>query len=80
MTKPDAPVKPRRGNSKDTRRWCKGVVGREHKWKRISYYEAKFKTPDPDRRAGLLAHWRIDVCERCGRHGNLHFNKTIPSA
>lgn len=29
---PDAPAEPKRGgNKKNTRKWCKGVVGREHK-------------------------------------------------
>ncbi len=32
VTLKEAPAEPRTRSKKDTKKWCKGVVGREHKW------------------------------------------------
>lgn len=45
----------RTGNRKNTKRWCRGVVGREHKYERIErVYYGRFVT-------------RVDKCAACGR-------------
>ncbi len=32
VTMKDAPAEPRTKSKKDTKKWCKGVVGRDHNW------------------------------------------------
>jgi hypothetical protein len=44
---------PRHRSSKDTKRWCRGVVGREHEW------------ADAERRYGHRVVLYIQACRRC---------------
>lgn len=54
----------RHRSRKDTRRWCKGVVGREHRWvyvedfRRANWYAG---------RASAVAS--VLACAQCGQHG-----------
>jgi hypothetical protein len=59
-TKTDA-VPPYRSR-KDRKRWCKGKVGVEHVTKVMPAFPQY-----PDGFLGL-GKWKIDVCEKCGRH------------
>lgn len=56
-TRGDLPPKPRVGNKKDTKRWCKGVVGREHKLQCVRYQEYKNSAIGKD--------WRLLLCTEC---------------
>lgn len=49
------------GSRKDTKRWCRGVVGREHKPVCVSYNELKHSD------ASYPKEWRVLVCETCRR-------------
>lgn len=65
----DSPEGPRL-NSKDTKRWCKGVVGREHDWQVVDYWELTQGRPFMPR--GTRIAWLMDYCTTCGRHGTMH--------
>ena len=54
-----ADVRSPSGSKKDTKRWCRGVVGREHKPECRPYSDP----PTP-----YSAAWRLLVCSTCGRH------------
>jgi hypothetical protein len=47
---------------KDTRRWCKGVAGREHK--PVCMPWRKFGTA---RVGSITDHWRLLACSVCGK-------------
>jgi hypothetical protein len=48
---------------KDTKRWCKGVVGREHVWKRVPWSgTAWLRKQNP---------YVIDECENCKKQVKL---------
>lgn len=49
------PEEPVHRSHKSTRRWCKGVVGREHEYTRTkkSYFG--------------IAHMELDKCSKCGK-------------
>jgi hypothetical protein len=49
---PDDAPRPKPG-SKNTKKWCKGKVGREHK---------------PECRDGHIQGWKNLVCTECGKH------------
>lgn len=46
---------------KDTRRWCKGIVGREHKPECMNYAKLAGRV------TSLSAEWRILACSVCGK-------------
>lgn len=50
------------GKKKNTRKWCKGKVGREHVWSRTAYLTIKW----------LNKSYYCWHCEGCGKqlHGN----------
>lgn len=52
-------------SKKNTKRWCKGKVGREHQGEWVRYYELKH---DGGRMG--KCNWRIFVCKRCQKHLN----------
>lgn len=55
------PIKSKpRGNSKDTKKWCKGVRGRKHKCECVSYQDLK-------RTWWVPASWKVLVCTECGK-------------
>ncbi len=56
-------VRPPGGSKKNTRRWCRGKVGVEHKPVVKGYGEAKHLAGD-----WANFEWEIVVCERCGKH------------
>lgn len=48
-------IRPPSGSKKDTKRWCRGVVGREHEPEcRLSKYS-------------FAQEWRDLVCKKCGK-------------
>lgn len=51
-------------NKKNTKRWCKGKVGREHKPECRVYSHAP---------RGLSINWRVLVCAGCGKHMDFYF-------
>lgn len=53
----DQPV--RHGNNKNTRKWCRGKVGRQHDPEWVSYAEAKNLSTH------IFGHWRIMRCKNC---------------
>lgn len=57
---PDAQVAKPKASKKDTKRWCKGKEGREHKTEVRSYKDAK---------GVKWAHdgWFILICTACGK-------------
>lgn len=45
-------------SKKDTKRWCKGIEGREHEWEMtIPKNDARFKR----------LFWRLNICKNCGK-------------
>lgn len=51
-------------SKKDTRRWCRGKVGRDHNFERKTWYEVHHTA----RRApGYMDKWAYDVCSECGK-------------
>lgn len=50
-----ADVRPPTSNKKDTKKWCRGVVGREH------------KTECRDKRCGISLIYKALVCTECGK-------------
>lgn len=54
-----ADIRPPGGSKKDTKRWCRGRVGREHKPECRTYSEHK--------RVGYGPDWRLLICAECGK-------------
>lgn len=52
---------PGKGSRKDTKRWCKGKVGREHVGVCMNRYEK------------YLIEWRELVCKNCGRRLDTYY-------
>lgn len=65
-------VRPPSGSKKNTKRWCRGVVGREHDAEWQSYVERKHCQ-------GLffeaLKHWSVLVCKSCGKEIKTDYGK-----
>jgi len=53
------PEEPKRSNHKDTKKWCKGVKGRQHDYK----WQLSNKFP-------TSCEWYEDVCQKCSKHRN----------
>jgi hypothetical protein len=51
---------PKHRSSKNTRRWCKGVVGREHSPECVPY-------PCPPSNTSSSHYWRNWQCSTCGK-------------
>ena len=51
--------RPPSGSGKNTKRWCRGKVGREHKPECRSYNEVKRVTFAPE--------WKLLICSECGK-------------
>ncbi len=67
----DSPEGPRL-NRKDTKRWCKGVVGREHDWQVVDYWTlcgwvATMLRAGRAQRSAWLIEW-CTVCQKQGKH------------
>lgn len=62
-------IRPPSSSSKNTKRWCRGVVGREHQSKWVSYNEANRTTFAP-------ANWKILQCEVCRKQLDYHWPST----
>jgi hypothetical protein len=58
------PIRPPSGSSKNTKRWCRGKVGREHKPVCRNY---------ADDAGTIFKGWKILVCESCGKHLEYYF-------
>jgi hypothetical protein len=54
-------------NKRNTKKWCKGKVGVEHKPKCMKYSEVK-------RSGKLFDTWRILVCTVCGKELGTYYN------
>lgn len=59
-TKGPIKPKPRVGNSKNTKKWCRGVRGRLHKPKCVPYQDMKNAGWAP-------GAWKVLVCTECGK-------------
>ena len=57
-------IRPPGGSRKNTRKWCKGVKGREHKSVCRSYAEIQNSVE----RGEWSREWRVLVCTNCGKH------------
>ena len=55
-------------NKKNTKRWCKGKVGREHKPECRNYSNDV---------GNLFKGWRILVCTDCGKHLDYYFPSSL---
>jgi hypothetical protein len=64
---PDEPGKgnPKATKKKDTKRWCRGKVGVEHKLKCMDYSEVHHQKPDSIGSWGK--GWKILACTVCGK-------------
>lgn len=63
---PEFPERKRRWpGKKDTKRWCKGVVGREHKLKTVRWPIG----------SNWINAWFVDLCTVCGKQFNLRSKK-----
>lgn len=54
-------IRPPSGSQKDTKKWCRGKVGRTHTPKCVSFSELKGSP-------GIYRGWKVLVCAVCGRH------------
>jgi len=54
---------PKRLGKKDTKRWCKGKVGREHETVCMTYGEMKGES----NYFGFFSNWYYLVCKKCGK-------------
>jgi hypothetical protein len=52
-------IRPQGGSKRNTKRWCRGVVGREHTPVCTDYNELK--------RATYAKDWKVLVCTTCGK-------------
>jgi hypothetical protein len=59
-TKGEIKPKPRVGNKKDTKKWCRGVKGRSHQPKCIDYKDIKNAQWAP-------ANWKVYICQECSK-------------
>lgn len=55
---------------KNTSRWCKGKVGREHVYAWHPMTEAKRMT--------YMDGWDVEVCDNCGRNRNWRHPRLMP--
>jgi hypothetical protein len=58
------PEEPKRSNHKNTKKWCKGVKGREHNY---------IWTPDLRHSYGDKALWSKHECTKCQKQDNYCF-------
>jgi len=49
------------GSRKNTRKWCRGVVGRQHEPEIRDYAEYKKVSPR------IFSGWRVVICKNCGK-------------
>jgi hypothetical protein len=55
-------------SSKNTKKWCKGKVGVEHKPKCVDYADAKIAAKDINGRPiGFYKGWKLLICTTCGK-------------
>ncbi len=54
-------------NKRNTKKWCKGKVGVEHKPECMEYAEVKKTTHD------FYKSWRILVCTVCGKELDIYY-------
>lgn len=61
-------AEPRRqsGRSKNTRRWCRGKIGRDHQTKCVKYNDVK-RTNLATLENSTSRYWRILICTVCGK-------------
>lgn len=52
-------IRPPSSSNKDTKKWCRGKVGRAHKPVCVSYNELK--------RVSYFGQWKVLMCETCGK-------------
>lgn len=55
----EQPEQSKKRSKKNTRKWCKGVVGREHDFEWQIYRGWQ--------------DWKVQVCNNCGKHGKHDF-------
>lgn len=65
-------IRPPSGSRKDTKKWCRGKIGRKHKPKCINYGELK-NTPPILRKI----RWKVLVCSACGKELDFWFGYSI---
>lgn len=60
------PEVPKHRSKKNTKRWCKGIIGREHKYRYVEWL-GSFKTIFP----GHTQVYSVEECENCRKQGKL---------
>lgn len=68
QTKVPEPIRPPGGSKRNTKRWCRGVVGREHK------LECRPYTPGD---TGIFKGWRILACVVCGKQVDHYYASAL---
>lgn len=58
---------PPRQQKKDTKKWCRGKIGREHEGECKMYDELKQANHGP-RDYGYMSRCRVLICKKCGKH------------
>jgi hypothetical protein len=68
QSKPD--IRPPGRSSKNTKKWCRGVVGRAHKPLCVDFATLKNETRvfGPLGNTKLYDGWKTLVCTECGKH------------
>ena len=73
---PEAPIDPKHYSKKDTKRWCKGVVGREHKNVEVDWMRrvnAAFANLNEG--TSVFDHkWFCDLCTVCNKASRIRLN------
>lgn len=68
----NGPEVPKHGKKKNTKKWCRGQVGKLHDtevkpWKSLSFYRDPFNRPV----------WVVDKCKNCGKETNFRKNPAL---
>ena len=54
-------IRPPGGGKRNTKKWCRGVVGREHKPVCVNYSDLKGSPT-------IYKGWKVLACDKCGKH------------
>lgn len=77
---PPIPEQPKAFSTKNTRRWCRGKVGREHtgEWRDHMTLRGFNNTPEMRALFGVdFSQFEVLVCQACGKHTKIR-KKALP--
>lgn len=72
MIKEDKEIAKGSFKRKDTKRWCKGKVGKEHTHKIMPYDDAKRRGTSLGFNKSITRNWFILCCSECGKELDIY--------